>query len=870
MEVGLVRQIDINDEMKQSYLDYAMSVIVARALPDARDGLKPVHRRILHAMHAMGIRSDSSFKKSARIVGEVLGKYHPHGDMAVYDAMVRMAQNFSMRYPIIQGQGNFGSMDGDPAAAMRYTEARISPIAANLLNDLDKNTVEFLDNFDGSLKEPTVLPAAVPNLLLNGATGIAVGMATSIPPHNLGEICDALIFLLKKWTRIEKISLDDLMQIVIGPDFPTGGIIVQDKKIESEGLSGAYSSGRGKIKLQAKAHFEKMGRGRTRIIITELPFQTNKSNLIERIAELARGNIVEGISDLRDESDRQGMRIVIELTKTADPEKILGDLYRRTPMQGTFSMIMLALVDGEPRLLNLKQALRVYLEHRIEIVTRRSQFELDRAEQRSHILEGLRVALKNLDDVIQLIRSSRDTAQASKRLSKRYKLTEMQTQAILEMPLRRLSGLERKKIDREYKEVQRQIKQLQNLLGSETKIRGQIVVELTLLKAEYADPRRTQIVRRKVKAGYAGPPLTASDLAVPKATWIVLTKSGLISRTPSARLPRLAGLRAPARVIGASGKDNLYLFERGGAGVAIPIHVIPEIGNPEKGVPLKSVSPFDHRTQITVGVAIPTDYKAQELEDVFLIFCTRKGVIKKTNLFAFPGPSSKKINAIKIAKGDSLQWVGLSSGKDEIILVSRHGMAIRFSESTVRAMGLSAAGVSGMKLEGEADAIIGMAMVVPGSELFLISEDGLAKRTKISEFPLQGRYGKGVLAWKSGTEIQLAGAGVGPPDHKAAIMFVKSHPKSIRYSDAPRRGRAAAGGVIVELQEGNKVIQLVPVQPRLSKSAKAINRRPIQKRKTTKKQRGRKVQKAKTKSSKRPSQPKSKSKTKSRSKAKKK
>ena len=835
MEVGLVRQIDIDKEMQQSYLDYAMSVIVARALPDARDGLKPVHRRILHAMHAMGIRSDSSFKKSARIVGEVLGKYHPHGDMAVYDAMVRMAQNFSMRYPIIQGQGNFGSMDGDPAAAMRYTEARISPIAARLLSDLDKNTVEFLDNFDGSLKEPTVLPAAIPNLLLNGVTGIAVGMATSIPPHNMGEICDALIFLLKKWTRIENVSLDDLMQFVKGPDFPTGGIIIQDKAVEGEGLSGAYRSGRGKVKLQAKVHFESMGRGRTRIIVSELPYQTNKSSLIERIAELARGNILEGISDLRDESDRQGMRIVIELTKTTDPEKILGELYRKTAMQGTFSIIMLALVDGEPRLLNLKQALRVYIEHRIEIVTRRSQFELDRATQRSHILEGLHIALKNLDDVIQLIRSSRDSDQARIRLCKRFQLSEPQAQAILEMPLRRLSGLERKKIQQEYKEVQQRIINLQKLLASENEIRAQIVDELILLKAEFADPRRTQIVRRKGKAGYVDTPLTATDLAVPKATWVVLTKSGVISRTPSARLPRLAGRHAPALIIGASGKDNLYLFESGGAGVAIPIHVLPEIRDPSKGVPLNSVSPFDPSTQITAGIAIPADYKSQELENLLLIFCTRKGVIKRTSLSAFPGPSSKKFKAINIANGDALQWVRLPHGKDEIILVSRRGMAIRFSESSFRPTGLSAAGVSGMKLGKESDAIVGMSMVIPGSDLFLISQDGLAKRTKISEFPQQGRYGKGVLAWKSGSAVQLAGAGVGLPDQKAAVMFAKSHPRSIRYSDAPRRSRTSPGDPIFEMKEGDKIKRLVPVQLRSSRSAKAINRPPAQKGKTTKK-----------------------------------
>jgi DNA gyrase subunit A len=467
MEVGMVRQIDIDKEMQQSYLDYAMSVIVARALPDARDGLKPVHRRILHAMYTMGIRSESAFKKSARIVGEVLGKYHPHGDMAVYDAMVRMAQDFSMRYPVIEGQGNFGSMDGDPPAAMRYTEARMAPMAMEMLEDLEKDTVGFLDNFDGSLREPKVLPSAIPNMLLNGATGIAVGMATSIPPHNMNEICDALIFMLKNWSKSEKISLDELMKYIKGPDFPTGGIILSKAAETSEGITAAYSSGRGKITLQARAHVEAMGRGRSRIIVTELPYQTNKSTLIERIADLARNGKLDGITDLRDESDRQGMRIVIELSKSADPEKVLLQLYKKTPMQGTFSVIMLALVDGEPRLLNLKQALSVYLEHRVEIVRRRSQYELQLAQERLHILEGLRVALKHLDEIIRLIRGSKDADVAREKLIKKFKISERQAKAILDMPLRRLAGLERKKIELEYKETQRRVKALEDLLASE-------------------------------------------------------------------------------------------------------------------------------------------------------------------------------------------------------------------------------------------------------------------------------------------------------------------------------------------------------------------------------------------------------------------
>jgi len=531
MEVGQVRRIDIDDEMQQAYLDYAMSVIVARALPDARDGLKPVHRRILYAMHDMGIRPDADFKKSARIVGEVLGKYRPHGDMAVYEAMARMAQDFSMRLPLAEGQGNFGSVDGDAPAAMRYTEARLTPLAMEILADIEKDTVDFLDNFDGSLKEPAVLPSGIPNLLVNGATGIAVGMATSVPPHNLGEVCDALIFMLENWTKLEQVSVEDLMRFIPAPDFPTGGIIVTGKG-EGEGLPAAYGTGRGRISLQARAHIEEMGRGRSRILVTELPYQTNKAALIERIAELARAAEIEGIADLRDESDRQGMRIVIELTKTAEPEKVLGQLYRRTPMQGTFSIIILALVEGEPRLLSLKQALRVYIEHRLEVVRRRGQFDLRRARERAHILEGLQTALEHLEEVIQMIRSARDADQARERLIRRFRLSEPQANAILDMPLRRLASLERKKIDIEYKEKLAQIKELEALLASDKRLRAAIAAEIAEVRGKYGDRRRTQIVQMaKGKRGQRV--LTATDLAdlTPvKETWVVVTSEGLIEQ----------------------------------------------------------------------------------------------------------------------------------------------------------------------------------------------------------------------------------------------------------------------------------------------------------------------------------------------------
>ena len=497
MELGLIRKIDIDTEMQQSYLDYAMSVIVARALPDARDGLKPVQRRILYAMYDMGIRSDTAYKKSARIVGEVLGKYHPHGDSAVYEAMARMAQDFSMRTLLVDGQGNFGSVDGDPPAAMRYTEARLTSAALDILFDLNKDTVDFNSNFDDTLTEPGVLPAALPNLLVNGATGIAVGMATSIPPHNLAEVIDALVYMLEKYEKLDDIDVETLMEFIQGPDFPTGGLIIQEK--DEDGIEAAYGSGRGRVTVQAKAHVEEMERGKNRIIVTELPYMVNKSSLIERIADLAREGYLEGLSDLRDESDRHGMRIVLEMTKNADPEVILRDLYKRTPMQTTFSINLLALVDGEPRTLTLKQALRVYIEHRLTVIKRRAEFDLEKAKQRAHILEGYLVALKNLDEVINIIRTASDVETARGKLMKRFKLTELQATAILDMQLRRLAALERKKIETEYREVTATIKDLENLLKSPKRMRGVVADELLKVKDQYGDRRRTQIVNVSAK-----------------------------------------------------------------------------------------------------------------------------------------------------------------------------------------------------------------------------------------------------------------------------------------------------------------------------------------------------------------------------------
>ena len=549
MVIKAVGKIDIEKEMQQAYLDYAMSVIVSRALPDARDGLKPVHRRILYAMHQMGLKPDGGHKKFARVVGEVLGKYHPHSDQAVYDAMARMAQDFSMRLPLVDGQGNFGSVDGDPPAAMRYTEAKLTLPAQELLEDLHKDTVDFRDNFDASMQEPDVLPAALPNLLVNGATGIAVDMSTNVPPHNLGEVVDALKLMLDRWKKVDEISVDDLMQHIKGPYFPTGGIILQS---ECEvGIPLAYGSGRGKVIMQARARIESIGRGREHILVTEIPYLVNKAALIERIANLTRSGRLEGISDLRDESDRQGMRIVIEVSKNAQAKKVLQDLFKRTQMQSTFGIIILALVNGEPRLLSLKQALKVFLEHRMEVIKRRSQHALKQAKERAHLLEGYRVALNNLDAVIQLIRKSADATEARGKLMKRFDLSEIQANAILDMPLRRLASLERKKIETEYKQILAHIKSLDVLLGSPTKMRKLVSEELSAIKENDSDRRRTQIVRFDEQDSN-GSMLTAGDLTEEKNVWVGISSTGKITRLLEKKSPRPSGKDAPITLMKAS------------------------------------------------------------------------------------------------------------------------------------------------------------------------------------------------------------------------------------------------------------------------------------------------------------------------------
>ncbi len=805
MELGLIRKVDLDDEMQQSYLDYAMSVIVSRALPDARDGLKPVQRRILYAMFDMGLRPDSAYKKSARIVGEVLGKYHPHGDMAVYEAMARLAQDFSMRYPLVDGQGNFGSVDGDPPAAMRYTEARLTKAAMEMLNQLDKDTVDFIPNFDESLGEPTVLPAAIPNLLVNGATGIAVGMATNIPPHNLGEVVDALVYMLEQWDKLDDLTVENLLHFIQGPDFPTGGVIIQDPL--GEGLMSAYGSGRGRVIVQARAHMEEMVRGRNRIIVTELPYQTNKAALVERIADLVRDGQIEGISDLRDESDRQGMRMVIELSKTAEPEKILRQLYHHTPMQSTFGINLLALVDGEPRLLTLKQALRVYLDHRLMIIKRRSQYDLEKAKARAHILEGLRIALNNLDEVISLIRNAPDAEQARVRLIKRFKLSEIQAQAILDMPLRRLASLERKKIELEYKEINQLIKDLEALLKSPKKMRQVVIDELLAIKEAYADRRRTMIVRLK-EGESTTTLLTTTDVTPAQTVWIGVTQGGKIARTPDEQLPNMDGDEAPRWLVHADTHQTLYLVTTQGKAAAIPVHAVPEAPSLAQGTQFYKVTPLDEGDVLADLFTLSN--RIEDRENSYIVTVTRHGLVKKSELSELPGPSAQTFPLVKINEGDSLGWIRLTSGQDEILLATSHGMAIRFTENEVRPMGLVAAGVGGIKLT-QGDALISAEKLPQKGEVLLVASNGKAKRVKLEEFPVQGRFGQGIQAWKLPAGTHLVGAHAGSFGDQVVLHIAGGSPVMVKADAAPVKSRAVQGSTIAGVKSSEEIVAITPL-----------------------------------------------------------
>jgi len=824
MEIGTVHQVDIDNEMQVAYLDYAMSVIVARALPDARDGLKPVQRRILYAMHGLGLRPDTPYKKSARIVGEVLGKYHPHGDTAVYEAMARMAQDFSLRCPLVDGQGNFGSVDGDSPAAMRYTEARLAPIATELLADLDKDTVDFAPNFDDTLLEPIVLPAAIPNLLVNGASGIAVGMSTSIPPHNLGEVCDALIYMLDSWRKLDSVTVEDLMRFIQGPDFPTGGVIY--RRVEEDGddvIAHAYGQGRGKITVRACAHVEEMSRSRHRIVVTELPYQVNKSGLVERIAQLVRDGRIAGITDLRDESDRRGMRLVVELTRTVEPQQVLADLFRLTPMESTFSLIVLALVDGEPRLLTLKKVLLIYLEHRQVIVTRRSQYELARARERAHILEGLLTALDHLDEVIALIRRSRTADTARKNLRRKFKLSQAQAQAILDMPLKRLAALERRKIQDEYKEKKRLIKYLEGLLRSPKKIRGVVRDGLLSIRERYADARRTQVL----DAGKAR--LTAGDLIPDEPAWVAVSQRGLVARMLDEGTPPWVPSRpedAPVALLAASTRDALYLFTAGGEVVALPVHQLPEgVAWEGAGTHYADLTRLTRRDTVVTALALPASpLVGARLPRPYQFLATRRGVVKRVALADLPGVSSEQFVVIGVEQGDALGWAAVTTGDDQVLLVTAAGRAIRFQEEDVRPMGLLAVGVKGIKLGGTEDRVVALAVARARADLFVIASDGKAKRTPLSEYPTQGRYGQGVLTTRiTAASANLAGGCVLQSRDPVVLVTEKGAAKTIRARNVPRKGRAMAGQSIIALREQDVVVAAFVPLPRTNSEWRMAN-----------------------------------------------
>lgn len=811
MEIGTVTTIDINKEMRNSYLDYAMSVIVSRALPDARDGLKPVHRRILYAMWDMGIRSNTPHRKSARIVGEVLGKYHPHGDTSVYDAMVRMAQDFSMRYMLVDGQGNFGSVDGDSAAAMRYTEARLAPIANELLEDIDKETVNFAPNFDDSLKEPELLPARLPNLLLNGSAGIAVGMATNIPPHNLSEVCEAIAYLIDRQDDVDEVSLEELMQFVKGPDFPTGGII-----LGNEGIRNAYGTGRGRIVMRAVATVEEMPQNptRQRINITEIPFQVNKAMLIERIAELVNKGVIEDISDLRDESDQRGISIIVELKRHTQPMKVLNQLFKHTALQTTFGVQMLALVDKQPRLLSLKRALQIYIDHRLEVITRRTQFELDKALRRQHILEGLLIALDQLDAVIETIRRSADADAARSHLMLNFGLTEAQATAILDMQLRRLAALERQKIEDEYKEISERIDYLRGLLADKKKILALIKEDVLELKEKYGDERRTQIVMG------LDAELNEEDLIQDEDVLISITGRGYIKRTPLAayRIQRRGGKGLIGmgtreedeleHLFAAGSLNTILFFSNQGKVYSEKAYQIPELDRTAKGTSLMNILPLMPEERITAALPVHSFEDAE-----YLVMITRKGRIKRVAVseFAYVRPSG--LIAINLDQDDSLGWVKLTQGEEDLILISEQGKGIRFSEEDVRPMGRAAAGVNAMRLD-RWDNIAGADVVTPGDDLLIITEKGYGKRTPLDEYRQQNRYGQGVRAMvltpqRTGkivsTRVVTEGDEVTCISANGIVLRTSVNAVSLQ-------GRSTQGVRVMDLRDGDTVVSVAVVR----------------------------------------------------------
>lgn len=797
--------ITLEEEMKSSYIDYAMSVIVARALPDVRDGLKPVHRRVLYGMHDLGMAHNKPYKKSARIVGEVLGKYHPHGDTAVYDSMVRMVQDFSLRYPLVDGQGNFGSVDGDSPAAMRYTEARLARISEEMLRDLDKNTVDFIPNFDDSLQEPTVMPSYLPNLLINGSSGIAVGMATNIPPHNLGEVVDGLINLIKN----PAITIEKLMKNIIAPDFPTAGIIYG-----YAGVKEAFLTGRGRIIVRAKANIETQKSGREHIIVTELPYQVNKANLIEKIAELVRAGKINDISNIRDESDRDGLRVVIELKKDAQPPIVLNQLFVHTQMQTTFGVIMLALVKGVPKVLNLKEMLQHFLEHRMDVLIRRTKFELDAAEKRAHILEGYIIALDNIDAVIQTIKKSKDVETAKQNLMKKFKLSEIQAKAILDMRLQRLTGLERQKIEDEYKETIKLIEKLKGILKNEERRNSIITEELLELRKKYADARRTEIV-------YDYEDFSLEDIIAEEDVVVTISHSGFIKRFP------VSGYRKQGRggkgVTGAGTKEDDFIehmfiasthqyilfFTDKGRVYWLKVHEIPEGGRAARGRSILNILQKEKEESITAFVAVK-----EFSDDHYLIMATEQGTVKKTVLSAYGNVRKGGINAINLKKNDRLIEVKMTDGTNDIMIGTRNGFAVRFHEKDARDMGRTATGVRGVRL-GKGDKAVGLLVIKrQGMSVLVVTEKGYGKRSDVNDYRITHRGGKGVITVKTSDKIgkMIALMEVNDNDELVIIstkgMVIRQSMKDIRIM-----GRATQGVRVIRLKDGDSIADIAKVVP---------------------------------------------------------
>ncbi len=799
MEIGIVRPVGIVDQMREAYLDYAMSVIVQRALPDVRDGLKPVQRRILYGMWDMGIRHNTAYKKSARIVGDVLGKMHPHGDSSVYEALVRQAQEWNMRYLLVDGQGNFGSVDGDPAAAMRYTECRLSNVAEELLYDIEKNTVDFKPNFDGSYQEPTVLPARLPNLLLNGAAGIAVGMATNIPPHNLNELCDAITFLIDN----PEATVEQLIEIVPGPDFPTGGNI-----LGTEGIVNAYSTGKGLISIRAKAHIEEAARGAYHIVVTELPYQVNKARLQERIAELVKEKKIDGIRDVRDESDRSGIRLVIILKQDAQPRRILNHLFKFTSMQVTFGVNMLALVEGnQPRVLTLKKALQYYIDYRQAVIRRRTQFELEKARARAHILEGLKIALDHLDDVIRTIRESRTRESARNNLQRNFRLSEVQASAILEMQLGRLAALERKKIEDEYREVIKLIAELEDILGNQHKVLFLLKQDLAYLKEKYGDVRRTRIIPD------ASGDISAEDLIPDLQVLVTVTDRGYVKRLPADtyRMQHRGGkgIKGMAtreddvveHMVTCNTMDDLLFFTNRGKVYQLKAHEVPDASRTAKGLPLVNLISLEPQEQVTSILNVPS------FDGEYLVMATVRGKIKRTQLREYASVRSNGLIAIGLEPGDELRWVQMSSGEEDILLTSRRGQTIRFHQSQVRPMGRPASGVQGMSL-GEKDHVISMDLVVPGKDLLVVTAKGFGKRSEIADYPVKGRAGQGVITIKLRPGDEIAAAQVVHPTDRLTLISRQGIVIKVSAEQISCLGRSTQGVTIMTLKPSDAVAAL--------------------------------------------------------------